>query len=296
VQRNYYIFYAPEGESSPAYPRRTGAVLENPAYVAWESDAGAFRFYTGQFDFFGLQQDRMLPRHERLLYPMIDVNYHEQQEWGIDALHVGKTSGLGGLTLYLNGEPHLVQSPAGEGDVKFEHRVLGAGPVRAAVEILATNVLPDAPEKAVALRCFIYAGHEESEVQVSFPAGIGDAQLAPGLLHLAEEQVFEDKASGAIGAWGRQGDDIGEIGVAVIVPPSQLVEVSALAEERRMRCTALDAAGADFRYWIVGGWRRGMQYAVAPTIENWQRYVAEIATQQQADVLVRVHKTETVTP
>jgi hypothetical protein len=80
------------------------------------------------------------------------------------------------------------------------------------------------------------------------------------------------------------------------VPPSQLVEVSALAEERRMRCTALDAAGADFRYWIVGGWRRGMQYAVAPTIENWQRYVAEIATQQQADVLVRVHKTETVTP
>ena len=295
VQRNYYIFYAPEGESTPDYPQRTGAVLENPAYVAWESDAGAFRFYTGQFDFFGLQQDRMLPRHERLLYPMIDVSYHEQQEWGIDALHVGKTSGLGGLTLYLNDKPHLVQSPAGEGDVTFEHRVLGAGPVRAAVEILATNVLPDAPEKAVALRCFIYAGHEESEVQVSLPEGMGDAQLAPGLLHLSEEQGFEDKAAGAIGAWGRQGDDIGEIGVAVIVPPSQLVEVSALPEERRMRCTTLEAEGADFKYWIVGGWRRGMQYAVAPTIENWQRVVAEIAAERQADVMVSVHKTETVT-
>jgi hypothetical protein len=292
AQRHYYIYYAPEGEYVPDYPRRTGAVLDNPAYVAWESDAGAFRFYTGQFDFFGLHEDRMLPRHERLLYPLIDVNYHEEQEWGIDALHVGKTSGLGGLTLFVGGTPHLVQSPAGEGDVEFEHRVLGAGPVRAAVEIIATNVLPDEPERAVTLRSFIYAGHPESEIHVQLPDGLEDARIAPGLMHLAEESIFANPALGLIGAWGRQGDDIGEIGLAVIALPEQVDEIVAFPDERRMICTP--RAREPFKYWILGGWRRGMQYPIAPTVENWQRTVEELALRKHAEVTVTVHKTEQI--
>ena len=294
AQRNYYIYYAPEGTSTPSYPKRTNAVLDNPAYVAWESDAGAFRFYTGQFDFFGLHQDRMLPRHERLLYPLVDGNYHEEQDWGMDALHVDKTSGLGGLTLYVDGEPHLVQSPAGEGAVAFAHRVLGSGPVRAAVEIVATKVLPDAPDKAVTLRCFIYAGHAETEVQVRLPEGLEEAEIAPGLLHLAEEQTFEDTDLGLIGTWGRQGDDIGEIGLGVIIPPSQIDRVEGLGDERRVIANPVVDAPYDFRYWILGGWRRGMQNPIAPTVANWQRRVEDLAKERLGEVIVRVHKTETV--
>ena len=68
--RTFYVYYG-DGEQTAEYPKLTNAVPENPGYVAWESDAGAFRFYTGQFDFFG-KQVQLLPRDERLIYPLID--------------------------------------------------------------------------------------------------------------------------------------------------------------------------------------------------------------------------------
>src|SRR5690606_27722967 len=50
----YYVYYAPaSNDPLPQYPALTRAVLDTPAYLAWESDAGAYRFYTGQFDYFG---------------------------------------------------------------------------------------------------------------------------------------------------------------------------------------------------------------------------------------------------
>jgi hypothetical protein len=282
-KKTYYIYYSPEGEQPNLYPILTGAVLDTPAYVAWESDAGAYRFYTGQFDFFGKQVDRLIPRTERLLYPIVGENYHQEQEWGIDALHVEKTSGLGGLTLYANGKEYPVQSPAGIGDVKFEHRVLGAGPVRCAVEILAKNVIPESPEKVVAIRCFIYAHHPESEIHVRLPNGLDNPKLAPGLLKLVEDSWFENEKYTVMGTWGRQGDDIGEIGLAIVHWRKWAEEIVELPAERRWMSTTHyaqeDWQGYHYRYWIVGTWRRGMQYPVSPTMENWKRTVENLGRQ-----------------
>ncbi len=271
------IFYEPEGEVAPPYPALTRAVLDTPAYVAWESDAGAYRFYTGQFDFFGKHESRLLPRPERLLYPTAkDVSYHAEQPWGIDALHVNKTSGLGGLTLYVGDKEYPIQSPAGEGHVTFEHRVLGAGPVRSAVEIVAKNVFPEAPEKEVVLRCFSYAKRQESEIQVKLPEGLNNVMIAPGLLKLAEEKRFSSLDAGYMGTWGRQGDDIGEIGLAVIVPASQAKSVVQLPGEERIKCSLRKRPFYDFHYWIVGTWRRGMQYPIAPDAKTWQDMVKDL--------------------
>lgn len=274
-ERMIVIFYEPEGEVAPPYPALTRAVLDTPAYVAWESDAGAYRFYTGQFDFFGKHESRLLPRPERLLYPIKDVNYHAEQPWGMDALHVNKTSGLGGLTLYVGDKEYPIQSPAGEGHVKFEHRVLGAGPVRAAVEIVAKNVIPESPEKDVVLRCYIYAGHPETMIDVRLPKGLGDAMIAPGLLKLAEEKRFSDMGLGCMGTWGRQGDDIGEIGLAVMVPPGLVQGLVDLPDEQRLKCSLLDLQSYNFRYWIIGTWRRGMQYPIAPDASTWESMLKE---------------------
>lgn len=279
--KTFYIFYSAEGEYAPSYPRRTQAVLDNPAYVAWESDAGAFRCYTGQFDFFGKQQARLLPPEDRLIYPLVEVPYHEEQDWGIDALHVGKTSGLGGLTLYLGDTAHRVQRPAGEGTVAFDYRVLGAGPVRAAVEIEARNVLPDRPDAPVLLRGFIYAGRMETEVQVRLPEGLDAPKLAPGLMKLQAGRFLAEPHRGMLSAWGRQGDDIGDIGLAVLFSPETAEKTLSLKEETRAVCAprypSAGADGAHFRYWIVGTWRRGMQYPVAPTADDWYREARERA-------------------
>lgn len=281
----YFVFYNADGENAGDHPKLTNAVLDNPAYVAWESDAGAFRFYTGQFDFFG-KQVQLLPPEERLIYPLIDVNYHAQHDWGIDALHVGKTSGLGGLTIYHNNKAYPVQSPAGEGHVEFEYKVLGSGPVRAGVEIVASNVFPDMPEKKVTIRCLIYAGREESEVNVLLPEGLEGATVGIGLMDLAEGVNFD--APGTLGVWGRQGDDIGEIGLAVTTDHKQL-EVKVLPKERHLIAAP---EGQQFRYWIRGGWRRGMQYPASYGVQNWQREVETWAKGLQASVKVAVSKAE----
>lgn len=276
-----FVCYNREGSNENRYPKLTNAVLDNPAHVAWESDAGAFRFYTGQFDFFG-KQVQLLPRDERLIYPLIDVNYHTEQDWGIDALHVGKTSGLGGLTIYHEGRAYPVQSPAGEGDVTFEYKVLGSGPVRAGVEIIASNVFPDMPDKQVILRCFIYAGRAESEVNVHLPEGLEGATVGIGLMNLEEGVNFE--SPGTLGVWGRQDDAIGQIGLAVTTNQEQ-VEVKTLEEERHLVCKP---DGRQFRYWIRGGWRRGMQYPVSYDHQNWEREIREWAAALHADLAVSV--------
>lgn len=282
----YFLFYAPEGSRANPFLALTRAVLDTPAYVAWESDAGAYRFYTGQFDFFGKHQSRTLPRKDQLLYPIVGQDYHSEQPWGMDALHVNKTSGLGGLTLSLAGKDYPVQSPAGVGHVQFTHRVLGAGPVRAAVEITAKNVFEDTPEQAVTFRCFAYAGHAESEIRVRWPKEREDALWVPGLLHLAEETAFADKALGLMGTWGRQGDEIGEIGLAVVVPAGQVRDAFEATDEQRMRCTG-EKGGA--RYWILGDWRRGRAYPVAPTADNWKWETTRLARELQEDQELSLH-------
>ncbi|MBI3118791.1 MAG: DUF4861 family protein, partial [Candidatus Hydrogenedentes bacterium] len=295
-EQTYFVYDAPAGTRAPDHAQRTRAVLDTPAYVAWESDAGAFRFYTGQFDFFGKVEDRLLPRAERLLYPIVGEDYHAEQAWGIDALHVGKTSGLGGLTLYVDGKEYPVQSPAGEGHVQFEHRVLGAGPIRSAVEIVAKNVFPETPEQEVRLRCFSYAGHPESEVHVLLPPAHRKDTIAPGLLKLEEEQSFTDEKLGVLGTWGRQGDDIGEIGLAVAVPPAQVERVLELGAERRLlsRTEAqADRRLYDFRYWIIGTWRRGMQYPITSVGEHWQRTISELARVLRAEGVLMIDKVQT---
>lgn len=276
------VFYRPINESAPQYPKLTNAVLDNPAYVAWESDAGAYRFYTGQFDFFG-KQVQLKPHAERLIYPIIDVNYHTEQDWGIDALHVGKTSGLGGLTIYLDGKEYPVQSPAGEGHVKFEHKVLGSGPVRAAVEIIASNVFPEHPEEKVNLRCFIYARNAGTEINVQLPEGLEGASIAPGLMNLPEGVISQ--SDNLLSVWGRQGDDIGEIGLAVALDGRAKPVIPNLDVERRAVC-ALE--GNAFRYWILGGWQRGMRYPMSFGATNWQREAQEWAQKVTATLAVAV--------
>lgn len=271
----YYLHCTQEETESHPYPRLTGAGVEIPAYVGLESEYAAYRFYTGQFDFFGKHQDRRLPKPERLLYPeKVSGDYHTEQEWGMDALHVYKTSGLGGLSLRHANEVHLVQSPAGEGEVKFAHRVLTQGPVRAAVGITATNLIPGKPEVTAEITCVIYAEHQECEVRARVSGMEGAVQLAPGLLKLTEERSVFHEALGTLGAWGYQGEDIGEIGVAVIVPSDRLLENEDRAEERRLWCATEDNR---LRYWILGDWRRGRQYPIGPTIDNWSWEIRTLA-------------------
>jgi len=275
-----HLYYAPGGARGKSFAART-ATAEDwvPPNIGWESTLAGYRVYWGQFDFFGKRPERQF-----LLYPQIKgVAYHAEQPWGIDALHVGTTSGLGGLTLYVGDRACPAQNPAGKGTVAFAKRMLAAGPVRAAVEFTARNVVPQRPDLSLRVVCLIYAEHQESEIRVSASAAAKEMLLAPGLSKLPREKAFVDKALGCLAAWGFQHKAIGEVGMAIIVPPARLSRVAELKAERRVQCDFADGA---LRYWILGDWRRGRRDAAAATPAAWRRQVEALARLLHRDVRV----------
>ncbi|MFH1266486.1 MAG: DUF4861 family protein, partial [Planctomycetota bacterium] len=276
-EATYYLHWSPEGKREKTFALNTGtdeAWDPGKLNIGWESNLGAYRAYDGMFDFFGKNTYDHSKKVEWMIYPVGKVNYHHEVEWGVDALLVGKTSGLGGLTLYLGDEALPVQNPPGETDVKFTKRVLSSGPIRAVVEIVAENVSPDHPDLSVRFVCLIYAEHQESEVRATVRGAPQGALLGPGMIKLAREEVFLDKSRGACGAWGFQDDTIGEIGLGLVVPPDGLSRAVELENERRLLC---QIPNGTLRYWIIGDWRRGHRFPVAPTVENWRRRIDALA-------------------
>ena len=266
----YYLYFSPQGASPAAFAARTWTAEDwVPPNIGWECNRAAYRMYWGQFDFFGKKTDA-------LIYPSIGKqSYHSEVEWGIDALHVGESCGIGGLTLYAGDKAMRVWNPAGKGDIRFTKRQVVKGPIRAAVEVTAANVDPQHPDMTVRILPVIYRDRQESEVRVSVTRNPVPVDLAPGLSKLARDKAFTDNKIGCLGAWGYQEAVIDEIGMSVIVPPEQLVGFIDANDDRQARCKTTD--DGRLRYWIVGDWRRGRQHPVAPTIDNWHQEMKELA-------------------
>ncbi len=195
----------------------------------------------------------------------------------------------GGLTFLRGNQAWPVQNPAGEGEIHFSKRILTAGPIRAAIEITADHIVPDAPNLAVQMQCIIYAGHQETEIRAHVT---GEGLLAPGIVHLPREKTFQNSQAGYFGSWGWQEDAIGQIGMGVIVPPEAVVHVDDLPAERRIRCHLSNAG--NLRYWIIGDWRRGRQYPIAPTVDNWNRQMHSLSQLLLNEVKITIGQSEAV--
>ncbi len=243
-------YYVRPSRTEPRHTART-AVSEWPRNVGWESTFGAYRWYDGQLDFFGRPLYAAKgARLDRLIYPVDGVDYHTETDWGLDALHVGATSGLGGLTLYEGSDAHPIQNPLGTGEGAFRTELVASGPVRAAVRVTAEGFAPGRDVRATMLYV-IYAEHQECEARVRLHGATEDASLAPGLVKLAEERAILDARQGIVGSWGRQEDAIGEIGLGLIVPPFRLASLRNLPKERRVLCPA---SGGELARGTAGPW------------------------------------------
>ena len=265
----YYVYYSPVERHNKLFIAKTGTAEDwVPPNIGWESNRIGYRAYWGQWDFFGKKIDG-------LIYGDIGgKNYHDETDWGIDALLTGPTSGCGGLTLYVDGEAYPVQNPAGEGNIKFTKRVICTGPVRCAIEWTARNIVPDQPDLSVTTTASIYAERAETEVTVTVAGGKGDILIAPGFIKLDREQTFADRDTGCFGAWGFQAAVIDEIGLGLIAEPGAFIGIDEAEKERRYQLRP--SADGTLRYWIVADWRRGRQYPVAPTAENWRNEVLDL--------------------
>ena len=232
--------------------------------IGWESEVCAYRAYWGQFDFFGKSGPRLV----------IDtfgtgINYHQEQDWGIDALHVGETSGIGGVTLYVNGLPYPVRSPNGNGPIAWSKRLVAQTDGRVTVEFAATPVGPKDHAYTVRFQCSAQAGRRDSSIEVTVEGGKEkDAiELGIGLTKLGQESFTLSPDQGIMASWGVQEPAIGVIGMGVIVPPAKWLRYVDLEDEHQVVIAI--AHGEPVTYRIQGDWLRGRRFPRSPGINDW---------------------------
>jgi hypothetical protein len=231
----------------------------------WESEKAAFRFYRGHFDLFGKRQWM-----DTLVMPEIAENYHiDQNEWGMDILHVGKTSGCGGLTLYVNGIAYSVRNETGTGTPSFDGKLLKETLDSLEFEFRATGVGPQDDPYTVTISPSISGGSLYSTIRVNVEGGNpGDkVELGIGMTRLPDETYLEDKGRGIMGSWGFQDPQIGMIGMGIAFPRNLLLRFEESEDEHQaiLKCRKDEPV----TYRIQGDWLRGHQFPIYPSAKDW---------------------------
>jgi len=244
-----------------------------PPNWGWESENAAFRFYDGHFDLFGKRQNL-------LIYPNIKngKSYHlDQNGWGMDILHVGKSAGCGGLTLYINGVAYPVRNDKNPGDPLFTGRLIGETPEKITLEFLAKGVGSEKAPYTIRFCTSALAGRSDSPVEVLVDGGKpGDViELGIGLTRLKEDTFFTDHKAGIMGLWGFQQAEIGWIGMGIVYPAERYIRMDHQPEEYRviLKCEP----GNPIVYHIQGDWLRGHRFSCCPSAKDWQSVLMKTA-------------------
>ena len=237
-----------------------------PPNIGWESEQAAYRCYWGLFDFFGKKQDQ-------LIYPQFKPgkDYHQEQDWGMDALNVDDTCGLGGVTLYINGEAWPVYSPEGKGKITWSKRLINEDKEKVTVEIVAEQVGPAETPYKVRIRGSALAGRKESPIQVTVEGGAptDTLELGVGIRTLLQEHFTHDQAAGILGSWGIQDPAIGWIGLGIVYPKSLVLRAEDPPGEHQVVLKA--EHGKPLLYHIQGTWLKGHRFSRCPTLDNWMK-------------------------
>ncbi|MFB3787738.1 MAG: DUF4861 family protein [bacterium] len=251
-----------------------------PPNIGWESEKIAYRAYWGQFDFFGKKQDC-------LIYPAIGAqSYHDETEWGIDALLVGDSPGSGGITLYVNGEAYPVWCAEGKCDIIFSKRMIESSPNRTLIEMQASGVGPKDNPYTVRFQCAALAGRADTPIHIDISGGKAGDHLALGigLTKLPEETLQLDTNAGVLGVWGSQTPVIGTIGMGIVFPAERFIQLRNWPHENQVVLKA--EHNQPITYYIQCDWLRGRRFNRCPGLAEWVEELRKLAAR------VKVQSTE----
>lgn len=265
VPEEDYLSWVDRLRMGPAGPHVAWDNRWLPPNWGWESEKAAFRFYNGHFDLFGKRMDT-------LIYPGIaeGESYHlDQNGWGMDILHVGTTSGCGGVILYVDGKAYPVRSEMKPGEPTFTCRLAKETPDTVKLEFVAEGIGPEKSPYTVRFRVSAIAGKAYSPVWVQIE-GVTPGEkveLGIGLTRLPDETFYLDTADGIIASWGFQEPEIGWIGMGIIFPAERFLRLDDQPGEHRvvLHCEP----GTSLTYFIQGDWLRGHQFSCCPVAKDW---------------------------
>lgn len=248
--------------------------LNDKGNVCWESLTNAYRIYNGQFDIYAKYDPRLITR----IQPNWG-NYHREQLWGMDCLLLGATAGLGGVTLFVNGQSCPVRN-AGEteqpGEIRFTASLAKFTSDTVTIEFKGEGVGPKKNYTAI-WRLTCRGGHHESMNEFTVTGGDPGDKLELGIemMRLPKETFFVDEKKGVMASRGFEGPEIGWVGLGLAFPADRLIKMTE-TKSAHMAVVKFEA-GKPVTYYTQADWVFGRKYDFGPTAKDWFNEFKEAA-------------------
>ena len=177
--------------------------LQHHHGVDFESELNGIRIYFDKrqtIDLYGKFKKR-LELKETQFYTSAE---QKTQGYGDDVLWVGNTFGLGAFRGWDGHEPTMIDPVRSR-----TQRIISYGPLRTIVEVIdrgwaAPHPTPDIQRPTpitMTLRYTQYAGHRDTDVDVSFDRDVSDYRFSTGIINVKGSQEFTDQ-KGLRACWG----------------------------------------------------------------------------------------------
>ena len=177
--------------------------LQHHHGVDFESELNGIRIYFDKrqtIDLYGKFKKR-LELKETQFYTSAE---QKTQGYGDDVLWVGNTFGLGAFRGWDGHEPTMIDPVRSR-----TQRIISYGPLRTIVEVIdrgwaAPHPTPNAQHPTpitMTLRYTQYAGHRDTDVDVSFDRDVSDYRFSTGIINVKGSLEFTDK-KGLRACWG----------------------------------------------------------------------------------------------
>ena len=218
-QNNYIESITARGDAAYTYN------LQHHHGVAFESELNGIRIYFDErqtLDLYG-KFKKGLELKDTQFYT---ADEQKEQGYGDDVLWVGQTFGLGALRGWDGEKPTMVEPVRSR-----TQRIVSYGPLRTIVEVVDRGWKPTADKSAfnMTLRYTQYAGHRDTDVDVSFSCDVSDRKFSTGIINVKGSEEFTDR-HGLRGCWGTDYPSTDTVkwkretvGLAICIPQRNIV-------------------------------------------------------------------------
>jgi hypothetical protein len=245
------------------------------AEAGWESNLVAYKVTQGRIGFYGKLQPGLIFKR----FPAADA---KGQSWGMDVLDPGASAGLGGLSVW-DGPTRIPLFGASAPQAQMT--VLAHGPVRALVKAVYPPVKTAAGDVALTVYYSAFADNAYSRQDVVLTGKSGEeVVLGPALQKLDGASPVFDRAKGACSAWGRGAAGAGEIGLAAIFSPAELLGLEDDGADSAIKLSG--RSGRTLTYWLAGAWERGVTAPGVPAAKNWAGRIDDLAAKLRVPLKV----------
>ena len=289
-KKRVYIYTSREAVPAPVFEKKTATDVR-AAYRSFENNLMGFRFGVGPganttgmaIDLFGKTAEGrglQLRRFFAFEQEQCPMSYHKPSRWGMDVLHIGSSSGLGGVHLFAGGQTARPDSKQTSFEVLTEGPILSVVRVSAPVEIAGRKITV---VRTVSMTADDRSLEDTVEVQGE-PQALDGLLVGIGLNRLQKEESWKLGAEGYAYVAGSQGApdvaDVREIGLGVVFDPKAYVRTEKLDGEDGAHVVVLRPQSAGngrvSRHRLAAYWDRDGEVASREDFEQALRRWARV--------------------